>query len=49
MPPTVDEKIDKDRDVQADESDINERNPLRWYVVFEGDHTDVRCLLSVAS
>jgi hypothetical protein len=49
LPPTVDQKIDEDCNVQADESGINERNPLRRYVVFEGDHADVRCLLSVVS
>jgi hypothetical protein len=48
LPPTVEQKIDEDRDVQANESGINERNPLLRYVVFEGDHTDVVCLLSVA-
>jgi hypothetical protein len=45
LAPTVDEKIDEDCDVQGDEGGVNERNSLRWYVVFEGDHTDVRCLL----
>jgi hypothetical protein len=49
LPPTMDQKIDEHRDVQADKSGVNERDPLRRYVVFEGDHTDVRYLLSVAS
>jgi hypothetical protein len=49
VPPTVAHNIDEDRDGQADESGVNERGTLSWYVVFEGNHTDVRCLLWVVS
>jgi hypothetical protein len=49
LPLAVDQKIDEDRDVKADESGVNERNPLRWYVVLEGNHADVSCVLLVAS